>query len=222
MYSPIIFDLDGTLLNTLGDLAAAGNHALMELSFPTHAENEYKLFVGNGIKKLVERILPQSFSESEFNEAYRLFCEYYAVHSADMTLPYDGIFGLLDELCAKNITCLCNTNKSHAFAEALLKRFFGGKLTEIVGADKGEAHGYPKKPAPDAARYLAEKYRAEGCLPLYVGDSGVDMQTAKNAGIDACGVLWGFRTRGELMSFNPKFIAENVSELKRVILTGSN
>ena len=218
MYSPIIFDLDGTLLNTLRDLAAAGNHALCRLGFPPHAENEYKLFVGNGIKKLVEHILPTGFSEDEFNEAYRLFCEYYAVHSADKTLPYDGIPKLLEELCANNITCLCNTNKSHGFAEILLKRFFGDRITEIVGGE----HGYPKKPAPDAARYLAEKYRAEGRLPLYVGDSSVDMQTAKNAGIDACGVLWGFRTRGELSQFKPKFLVENVNELKCVIMNGKN
>ncbi|MCH5196250.1 MAG: HAD-IA family hydrolase [Oscillospiraceae bacterium] len=218
MYSPIIFDLDGTLLNTLGDLAAAGNHALCELGFPVHEKNSYKLFVGNGIQKLVERILPAGFSESEFNEAYLLFCEYYAVHSADKTLPYDGISELLDELCAKNITCLCNTNKSYEFAEVLLKRFFGNRITEIIGGE----HGYPKKPAPDAARYLAEKYKTEGCLPLYVGDSSVDMQTAQNAGLDACGVLWGFRTRGELSQFKPKFLVENVNELKCVIMNGKN
>lgn len=217
MYDPIIFDLDGTLLNTLSDLAAAGNYALTELGFPIYEENAYKQFVGNGIPKLVERILPNGFSESDFNTAYGLFREHYAAHGADRTTPYEGIPELLDELCAKNITCLCNTNKPHEFAEGLLRQFFGNRLTEIVGA----SFGFPKKPAPDAARYLAEKYKAEGSSALYVGDSAVDMQTAKNAGIDACGVLWGFRTEDELLQYAPNFIADNPQKL-RAIIFGNN
>ena len=214
MYDPVIFDLDGTLLNTLGDLAAAGNHALSELGFSVHEENAYKLFVGNGIPKLIERMLPKDFSESDFSNAYRLFSEYYSVHSADKTVPYDGIPELLEELSAHNITCLCNTNKSHEFAADLLKRFFGGKLTEVIGGE----HGYPKKPSPNAALYLAEKYKKSDLSPIYIGDSSVDMQTAANAGFDACGVLWGFRTLEELSSCKPRFIAENVDILRKIIL----
>lgn len=214
MYNPVIFDLDGTLLNTLGDLAAAGNYALSKLGFPVHEENAYKIFVGNGIPKLIERILPKGFSNRDFDEAYRIFSEYYAVHNADKTVPYSGIPELLDKLCSSGITCLCNTNKSHDFAVELLSRFFGDKLTEILGGE----HGYAKKPAPDAAIYLAEKYKKAGFSPLYIGDSSVDMQTAANAGFEACGVLWGFRSREELESFNPKFLAQNAEELCEIIL----
>lgn len=214
MYDPVIFDLDGTLLNTLGDLAEAGNRALSELNFPTHKESDYKLFIGDGIPKLIERILPGNFTEKDFDEAYRLFGEYYAVHSADKTVPYNGIPELLEELAARSITCLCNTNKSHKFAVRLLNGFFGDSLTEIIGGE----HGFPKKPAPDAALYLAEKYKKTGFSPLYIGDSSVDMRTAANAGFDACGVLWGFRSPKELASFAPKFLAGNVSELRGIIL----
>lgn len=214
MYNPVIFDLDGTLLNTLGDLAAAGNYALTRLGFPVHKESEYKLFVGNGIPKLIERMLPKGFSENDFSEAYRIFGEYYSVHNADRTVPYEGMAELIEELNSRGIVCLCNTNKSHAYAVGLLKRFFSNGLAEIIGGE----NGYPRKPAPDAARYFAEKYKKTGCLPIYIGDSSVDMQTAANAGIDACGVLWGFRTREELESCNPKFTVNSVGELRAVIL----
>ena len=218
MYNPVIFDLDGTLLNTLGDLAAAGNYALSQMGFPTHEVNKYRYFVGNGVPKLIERILPENHTETDFNTAYRLFGEYYELHKTDSTKPYDGISELLETLTARGITCLCNSNKSHSFSCELLKGFFGDKLTEIVGGE----HGFPKKPAPDAALYLAEKYKKDGFSPLYVGDSSVDMQTAANAGFDACGVLWGFRDRAELEQFHPKFLAENVGELRKIILGEQN
>ena len=209
----VIFDLDGKLLNTLGDLAAAGNYALSQLGFPVHEENAYKIFVGNGIPKLIERILPKGFSQSDFDNAYRIFSEYYSVHKSDKTAPYAGISELLEYLGERGITCLCNTNKSHNFAVELLGRFFGDNLAEIIGGE----HGFPKKPEPNAVLYLAEKYKKAGFSPLYIGDSSVDMQTAKNAGIDACGVLWGFRSREELASYNPKYLAENVGELRSII-----
>lgn len=214
MFDPVIFDLDGTLLNTLGDLCSAGNYALNCLGFPVHEECEYKLFVGNGIPKLIERILPKGFSENDFNEAYRIFSEYYSVHNADRTVPYEGIAELVAELNSLGITCLCNTNKSHSYAVKLLKRFFADNITEIIGGE----NGFERKPAPDAARYFAEKYKKPNRKPIYIGDSSVDMQTAINAEIDACGVLWGFRTRDELESYKPAFLVNNAKELRSVIL----
>lgn len=214
MYFPVIFDLDGTLLNTLGDLATACNYALSQMGFPTHEVNKYRYFVGNGVPKLIERILPENHTEADFNTAYRLFGEYYEQHKTDTTVPYDGICELLETLNSRGITCLCNTNKSHSFSCELLKGFFGDNITEIVGGE----HGYPKKPAPDAVLYLAEKYKKDGFSPIYIGDSSVDMQTAANAGFDACGVLWGFRDRAELESFHPKYIVENVGDLLKIIL----
>lgn len=216
MFNPIIFDLDGTLLNTLGDLAAAGNHALEQMGLPTHEEERYKLFVGNGIPKLIERMLPEGSSEENKQTAHRIFSEYYEEHKSDRTVPYSGIAELLSELKTRGITALCCTNKDHRFAEELLRSFFGNDLAEIVGAGRG----FPRKPDPSSVKYLAEKYACDGYQALYVGDSGVDMQTAANAGLDCCGVLWGFRDRAELERFSPRYIAEDVSELRRIILFG--
>lgn len=216
MYNPIIFDLDGTLLNTLSDLAAAGNHTLSQMGFPTHETEKYRLFVGNGIPKLIERICPQNSTEEVLKQAHSLFSEYYELHKSDLTKPYHGIAELLSELKTQGITAVCNTNKDHKFSEELLRSFFKDDLAEIVGA----GIGYPIKPDPKAALYLAEKYAQEGKRPLYVGDSSVDMQTALNAKIDACGVLWGFRTREELEKFNPAHIVKNIEQLRKVIFGG--
>lgn len=213
MYDPIIFDLDGTLLNTLGDLAAAGNHALAALGFPIHETEEYRYFVGNGIPKLIERICPPGSDAETQERVHKAFSEYYALHKSDLTRPYPGMTELLSELKERGITAVCNTNKDHAFSVELLRSFYGDCLTEIVGAGLG----YSVKPDPAAALYLAEKYAKNGKKPLYVGDSGVDMQTALNAGIDACGALWGFRKREELEAFKPAHIAANANELRSII-----
>lgn len=213
MYDPIIFDLDGTLLDTLGDLAAAGNHALREMGFPVHETEKYRYFVGNGIPKLIERICPPRSDAETLGKTHTLFSEYYELHKSDLTRPYDGMTELLAELKERGITAVCNTNKDHMFAEELLRSFYGGSLAEIVGAGQG----FETKPDPKAAIYLAEKYKKTDCRPLYVGDSGVDMLTAKNAGIDACGVLWGFRERAELEAFDPAHIVSNIDELHKII-----
>lgn len=215
-YNPIIFDLDGTLLNTLGDLAAAGNHALEQMNFPTHDEEKYRYFVGNGIPKLIERICPPNSSAETLERVHTLFAEYYGQHKSDRTKPYDGMTELLAELKERGITAVCNTNKDYVFSEILLRSFYGDTLAEIVGAGLG----YNVKPDPAAAQYLAERYAADGAKPLYVGDSGVDMQTAQNANIDGCGVLWGFRDRAELEQFTPVHIAENPAHLREIILGG--
>lgn len=216
MYDPIIFDLDGTLLNTIGDLAAAGNHALKALGFPTHAAEAYCRFVGNGIPKLIERMCPEGSDEETLRRAHKIFSEYYGVHKSDLTRPYPGMTELLAELKSRGITAVCNTNKDRVFAEELLRSFYGDTITETVGA----GGAFDTKPDPEAARYLAEKYAKKGIRPLYVGDSNVDMQTAKNAGFDACGVLWGFRGKAELEAMRPAHLAANADELRFIILGG--
>lgn len=213
MYDPIIFDLDGTLLNTLGDLAAAGNYALRRMGFPTHSTDEYRFFVGNGIPKLIERMCPENTDKETLEKAHNIFSEYYGRHKSDLTKPYDGMTELLKELKSKGVTAVCNTNKNHIFSDELLRKFYKDSLTEIVGAGLG----FDTKPDPAAALYLAEKYASDGKKPLYVGDSNVDMQTAKNAGIDACGVLWGFRGREELEAQIPAHIAADAAELRKII-----
>lgn len=217
IYNPIIFDLDGTLLNTLGDLAAAGNHALAQLGLPTHETEEYCRFVGNGIPKLIERICPQGSDAETQRRVHEIFSEYYELHKADLTKPYPGMTKLLSELKERGITAVCNTNKDHGFSVELLTAFYGDTLAETVGAGLG----FPTKPDPSAALYLAEKYAPKiannGARPLYVGDSNVDMQTARAAGMDACGALWGFRGREELEAQSPAHLAQNADELRRII-----
>lgn len=214
IYDPIIFDLDGTLLNTLGDLAAAGNRALSLLGLPVHETEEYRLFVGNGIPKLIERICPPNSDGETRRRVHKAFSEYYELHKSDLTKPYAGMTELLAELKIREITAVCNTNKDHKFSVELLTAFFGDTLAEIVGAGLG----FPTKPDPAAALYLVEKYAKNGARPLYVGDSNVDMQTARAAGFDACGALWGFRGKAELEAENPTHLAANVEELRRIIL----
>lgn len=214
IYNPIIFDLDGTLLNTLGDLAAAGNRALETRGLPTHETEKYKKFVGNGIPKLIERICPPGSDEETLRRVHKAFSEYYELHKADLTKPYPRMTELLAELKSRGVTAVCNTNKDHKFSVELLTAFFGDTLAEIVGAGLG----FATKPDPAAALYLAEKYKKIGTRPLYVGDSNVDMQTARSAGFDACGALWGFRGREELAAENPAHLAANVEELRRIIL----
>lgn len=212
MYITVIFDLDGTLLDTIGDLAAASNYALEKMGLPVHTVDEYKYFVGNGIPKLIERMMPAGSAEADRQRAHELFSEYYGKHEIDRTSPYPGIPELLSEMKKNGMTALCCTNKDHVFAEKLLRGFFGDDLTEIVGAGRG----FPHKPDPAAVDYLINKYSPKE-TPLYVGDSGVDMQTAVNAKVPCCGVLWGFRGRDELEQFSPRYIAENVSQLRDII-----
>lgn len=214
MYKLVIFDLDGTLLNTIGDLAAAGNHALAAMGLPQHSEDEYKLFVGNGIPKLIERMLPKEHSLDDEAQALQIFNAYYAEHKSDRTAPYAGMPELVRQLCEQGITCVCNTNKAHEFSDELIKAAYSDSIREVYGAGLG----YPTKPAPDAANAIMAKYGADKRKTLYVGDSSVDMMTAANAGIDACGVLWGFRSREELEAYSPAHIAKTPEELAGFIL----
>lgn len=214
MYKLVIFDLDGTLLNTLGDLSAAGNYALRELGFAQHEQDAYKHFVGNGIPMLVERMLPQGHSAQDKERALALFSGYYSAHKTDLTVPYAGMYELVKELSLRGIICACNSNKAHEFSVELIKRFFGDYITDSIGAGAG----FPTKPSPLAALELIKRHGANETNTLYVGDSDVDMITAQNAHIDACGALWGFRGREELSAFNPKFLAENADALKNFIL----
>lgn len=214
MYKLVIFDLDGTLLNTIGDLAAAANYALSAMELPLHTEEEYKLFVGNGIPKLVERMLPAGHSPQDEERALSLFNAYYAEHKSDRTTPYDGLPELVRKLNESGVICVCNTNKAHEFAGELIRGAYGGGIREVFGAGLG----YPTKPSPEAALAIMKKYGADKSETIYVGDSSVDMMTAANAGIDGCGVLWGFRSREELEEYSPAFIVENAEQLAQILL----
>ena len=209
----VFFDLDGTLLNTIDDLAAAGNYALRVLGLPEHDTEKYKYFVGNGIPKLIERILPAGSSEELTEKAHTLFSEYYGQHSEDMTRPYDGITALLDELGRRGIKTAVITNKDNVFAGELIKRYFGSRLTAVYGSVPGTPH----KPDPYWVERALSDFGADTGSVLYIGDSGVDMQTAKNAGLESVGVLWGFRKEDELLENGAEHIVHKPSEILEII-----
>ena len=213
MYKFVIFDLDGTLLNTLEDLADAGNFALETMGFPVHETEKYKYFVGNGIPKLIERIVPKNCTKEDTEKVHGLFSEYYRKHCVDKTKHYENISEMLSDLNNKNIKIGVATNKDHNFSIKLVKDFFGDTVDIVCG----RKDGFPKKPNPYSVNLILEQFKADKKQTLYVGDSNVDMETAKNADLDSCGVLWGFRTETELRESGAKYIAHSVEELYKII-----
>lgn len=212
-YKAVIFDLDGTLLNTLSDLADSANHVLSELSLPTHEYESYKYFVGNGIPKLIERCLPADRQELH-SKALSMFNEYYALHSKDKTAPYDGIKELLNSLSEKGLKLGVITNKAHGIAVKVVEEYFG---KDIFGRIKGLDDSIKAKPDPSGALSVMESLGATPSEVLYIGDSGVDMQTAKNAGFTPLGVLWGFRKKDELIENGAKYIAQKPLDILKFI-----
>ena len=213
MFGTVFFDLDGTLLDTLGDLAAAGNYALHKLGLPEHDTDKYRYMVGNGIPKLIERMLPEDAS-SELNErAHSLFSEYYGMHSEDMTRPYDGITDMLDELASLGVKTAVITNKDNVFADELIRKYFGNRLGKVYGSIPGTPH----KPDPYWVNIALSEYGSEKPETLYVGDSSVDMLTAANAGLTGAGVLWGFRDKAELIAGGAVYICSVPSDITDII-----
>ena len=194
MYKTIIFDLDGTLLDTLDDLTDAVNFALQKRGLKLRTREEVRSFIGNGIAKLIERALGEHCEY--FDGALQDFKEYYGAHCADKTQPYAGIKPLLSALMARGVQTGVLSNKADFAVKKLAKQYFDGLLLCAVGENEGA--GIRKKPAPDALFYMLESLGAERESTLYVGDSEVDIQTAKNADVDCLCVTWGFRDRAFL------------------------
>lgn len=192
----VIFDLDGTLLNTIGDLAASCNTVLGAHGLPQHSYEAYCRFVGNGIMRLVERALPEAMRTPEMVAAVRRdFVTYYTEHIDIHTEPYDGIPELLDRLTAQGVRLAVASNKFQTGTEKLIRRFFPEVPFEVV---LGQREGVPLKPDPAVVGEILGTTGTVRENVLYVGDSGVDMQTAAAAGIRSVGVTWGFRQRAEL------------------------
>lgn len=213
MFKAVIFDLDGTLLNTIDDLADAGNYALAEQGFPTYPVERYKYFVGNGIPKLIERIVPAGSSKEIIEKTHSLFSSYYEVHMRDKTAPYAGITEMLDKLIEKNIKLGVVTNKAHEFAAEIVKSYFGSRFDKVFG----ERTGFPKKPDPINVNKMIEEWGLDKSEVLYAGDSNVDMETARNAEVKGCGVLWGFRTKEELIESGAVYLAKDADEFYRIV-----
>lgn len=211
----IIFDLDGTLLNTIADLAQSTNHALQMLGYPTHEESAYNLMVGNGINKLFERALPEGEkTEENVLRVRREFVPYYDAHNADKSRPYPGISELLEEMQIKGIQLAVASNKYQSATVKLIKHYFP---TIHFIAVFGQREGIPVKPDPTIVHDILQIAGIAKEEVLYVGDSGVDMQTAANAGITACGVTWGFRPRTELEAFHPAYIVDKADDIAAIV-----
>lgn len=212
----VIFDLDGTLLNTIADLGAAANHALVQCGFPTHPISAYPRFVGSGIARLLERVLPESARTPERAVTMRrYFTEYYNAHMADQTVPYAGIPELLADLTARGIKVAVASNKYQSAVEELITHYFP-RIT--FAAVEGQKEGAPVKPDPSIVFEILGKVPTPKSDVLYVGDSGIDMETARRACVESAGVTWGFRPVAELRAAYADHIVETPESLLRLAL----
>lgn len=210
-----IFDLDGTLLNTIGDLAVACDHMLSLRGLPLHTYEEYCSYVGNGIMRLVERALPEELRTAEYVAAARKdFVDFYIEHIDLKTVPYRGIVELLNDLQRDGARLAVASNKFQAGTEKLIKKFFPAiDFVEICG----NREGVPLKPDTALVDMILDKAGIERSNCYMIGDSGVDMQTARNASIHGVGVSWGFRSREELEMHSPMAIADTVDQLREIL-----
>ncbi len=208
----VIFDLDGTLLNTIADLGNTANHTLAELGLPQHTLDEYTLMVGNGMRKLVMRALPDDKASNDafVDSTLARFLEYYAQHIDVYTKPYPGIPELINSLSTQGYKLAVASNKIQAGAERLIAKFFPG--IDFV-AVMGNSPRYPLKPDAALVEYIMKKAGTDRANTIMVGDSGTDIQTARNAGIPIIAVSWGFRPRHELTSAD--FIVDDAASLKK-------
>ena len=209
MYEFIVFDLDGTLLDTLDDLHASVNVALEKYAFPKRSKEEVRSFVGNGIAMLIKRAIGKE--TPLFEDVLETFKAHYAVHCADKTKAYEGILKLLEGLKKQGVKAAVVSNKADFAVKRLAGEYFSGLLLEAVGED--EAHGIRKKPAPDSLFAVMQKLGAVKEKTVYVGDSEVDIQTAANAGVDCISVTWGFKDRTFLLQNGGKILIDTPDEI---------
>ena len=218
MYTTVLFDLDGTLLNTIDDLADSANRVCAAHGWPQFTPAQYCYFVGNGIPKLVERFSPETARTPAMLAAtLREFDAQYGAHMFDKTAPYPGMPQLLARLHARGVRMAVYSNKADEFAGEVVARYFDPALFALV---RGARPGVPTKPAPEGTRALLAALGEDPAAGnvLYVGDSNVDVATAHNAGLPCCGVLWGFRTKQELQDAGAEYLAADADALERVIL----
>ena len=228
-YQLAIFDLDGTLLNTISDLGCACNHALTQFGYPEHTPEEYPHLVGNGVNRLIMRALPaEARTEDNVLRLRQVFIPYYNTHNKVHTRPYQGITHVLQELKRQGWLLAVASNKYQAATEDLIQYYFPGVFDVVLG----EREGCPRKPDPQIVKDIIEeaksKYRfTEGeMIPyigdskiIYIGDSDVDMQTAKNADVPAVACTWGFCPRETLLNYNPPFVADKPEDILTIIKT---
>lgn len=197
MHKVYIFDLDGTLLDTLTDLAASVNYALREHGMPEHSVDDVRRFVGNGVRKLMERAVPDGADNPLFDEAFATFRQHYMEHALDTTRPYDGVPEMLATLKSRGCRIAVVSNKMMAATQELCQHFFPDTVEVAIG--EHEAEGIRKKPAPDTVYAALSALGVTKDHAVYVGDSDVDIATARHAGLPCISVLWGFRDRDFLL-----------------------
>ncbi len=208
-YNTAIFDLDGTILATLDDLADSLNYALIKNNLPKRSLEEVRLFVGNGIRKLMERGVPCNTEISVIDSVHSDFTEYYKKHCSDKTKPYDRILNMLENLKEKGIKLAVLSNKADYAVRDLCDKYFAGYFDEVAG----EKDGIPKKPAPDGVFEIIKKIGVTPNTCVYIGDSEVDIITAKNSGLDCIAVDWGFRDRNVLIDAGALIIVSSPEKL---------
>ena len=218
-WKTVVFDLDGTLLDTIDDLKNSVNHALKTAGLPERSRDEVLLFVGNGIKNLIHRSVPEGTGEELEAKVFSLFREHYLVHCEDLTAPYPGIMELLKELKESGAKCAIVSNKNDVPVKKLSEKYFGDLIDIAIG--ENEAAGIAKKPAPDTVYEALRQLNAKKEEAVYIGDSEVDFDTAKNSGLPVILVGWGFRKTQDLVAMGPDFFAEDPLSLKRIMLTNA-
>ena len=209
-YSVAVFDLDGTILNTLYDLADALNYALEKNGYPKRSETEVMAFVGNGIPMLCKRATPEN---GDYEKVVFDFMPYYSKHSCDNTRPYNGICELFEKLKKRGVKIAVVTNKADKEAQNLCRRFFGDLVDIAVGAKEN----VPKKPSPEAIFFALDSLGEKRENAVYIGDSEVDIATAKNSSLSLICVDWGFRTKEQLITAGAEVIVSDTAELERII-----
>ena len=213
MYKLAIFDLDGTLLDTLGDLHSSVNFALKAFSFPERTIDEVRSFIGNGVVKLMERSTPDRIDEDTQKSCLNVFRKHYLEHMSDTTAPYANVIDLLSAVRAKGIKTAVVSNKLHPAVEDLCESYFPGLIDKAVGVSVETE----RKPSPVNVIRTAEYFGVKTQECIYIGDSEVDVQTAHNADLECIGITWGFRDKDCLVAHGCDFIADTADEVYNLI-----
>lgn len=209
----VIFDLDGTLLNTLDDLADSTNFALSKFNYPTRTIEEVRQFVGNGVAKLIERAIPEGKNNPNFEKCLAIFKENYAQNMYNKTAPYNGISDMLANLKSKGLKIAVVSNKFDLAVKELCQKYFNGYIDFAAG--ENEAAGIKKKPAPDTVLEVLKEFNLKPDEAIYVGDSDVDIMTAKNSDMPCISVTWGFRDEKFLLSYGATILIDSPDEIYR-------